>query len=121
MRLLNEFVEEVERDYNHPSIIAWIPINESWGVFSPRKDPKRSAYTLSLFYLIKSIDSTRLVIDNDGWWHTKTDICTRHYYADSQSIQLPNSLEEEIENQEQVEPEIYLKPYKYTNVTDYLQ
>ena len=115
MRLLNEFIEEVERDYNHPSIIVWVPINESWGVFSPRRNPKRAAYTLSLFYLVKSIDSTRLVVDDDGWWHTKTDICTRHYYADSQSIQLPNSLEEEISNQELAVIETYLKPYKYTN------
>lgn len=114
-RLLNEFVDEIERDYNHPSIISWVPINESWGIFSPRKDPKRLNYTLALFHLIKSIDSTRLVIDDDGWWHTKTDICTRHYYADSQMIQLPNSLEEEIENQEQARLEIYLKPHKYTN------
>jgi len=115
MRLLNEFVEEIERDYNHPSIIAWVPINESWGIFSPRRDPKRAAYTLSLFYLIKSIDSTRLVIDDDGWWHTKTDICTRHYYADSKSIKLPNSLKEEKQIHEQAELEIYLKPYKYDN------
>ena len=115
LSLINEFVEEIERDYNHPSIIAWVPINESWGVFSPRRDPKRAAYTLSLFHLIKSVDSTRLVVDDDGWWHTKTDICTRHYYADSQSIKLPNSLEEEIKNQEQAGVEIYLKPYKYTN------
>ncbi|MCK4287279.1 MAG: glycoside hydrolase family 2, partial [Candidatus Lokiarchaeota archaeon] len=115
MRLLIEFVEEIERDYNHPSIITWVPINESWGIFSPRRDPKRAAYTLSLFYLIKSIDSTRLVIDDDGWWHTKTDICTRHYYADSQSIKLPNSLKEEKQLHEQAELEIYLKPYKYDN------
>jgi len=115
MRLLNEFIEEVERDYNHPSIIAWVPINESWGVFSPRRDPKRADYTLSLFHLIKSIDSTRLIVDDDGWWHTKTDICTRHYYADSQSIKLPNSLEEEKQLHEQAELEIYLKPYKYSN------
>ncbi|MHA2182312.1 MAG: glycoside hydrolase family 2 protein, partial [Promethearchaeota archaeon] len=113
MSLLNEFVEEIERDYNHPSIITWVPINESWGVFSPRKDPKRAAYTLSLFHLIKSIDSTRLVVDDDGWWHTKTDICTRHYYADAKKIKLPNSLQEEIETHEKGTVEIYLKPYKY--------
>ncbi|MFW9823652.1 MAG: glycoside hydrolase family 2 protein [Candidatus Thorarchaeota archaeon] len=115
MNLLTEFVKEIERDYNHPSIIAWTPINESWGVFSPRRDRKRAAFTLSLFYLIKSLDSTRLVIDDDGWWHTKTDICTRHYYADVDSIELPNSLDEEIQSHENGRVEIYLKPYKYDN------
>lgn len=114
-RLLNEFVEEIERDYNHPSIIVWVPINESWGVFSPRKDPKRAAYTLSLYYLIKSIDSTRLVVDDDGWWHTRTDICTRHYYSITKSISLPNSLTEEKQKHEKSRIDIYLKPYKYSD------
>ncbi|MHA2280669.1 MAG: glycoside hydrolase family 2 protein [Promethearchaeota archaeon] len=113
MRLLNEFIEEIERDYNHPSIIVWVPINESWGVFSPRRDPKRAAYTLSLYHLIKSIDSTRLVVDDDGWWHTKTDICTRHYYSITKSIHLPNSLTEEKQTHEKSRIEIYLKPHKY--------
>ncbi|GAH22909.1 unnamed protein product, partial [marine sediment metagenome] len=27
LKLINEFVAEVERDYNHPSIIAWAPLN----------------------------------------------------------------------------------------------
>ncbi|MHA2128908.1 MAG: glycoside hydrolase family 2 protein, partial [Promethearchaeota archaeon] len=69
MRLLNEFVEEIERDFNHPSIITWVPINESWGVQGSRRDTKRTDYTLSLYHLIKSIDPTRLVVDDDGWWH----------------------------------------------------
>jgi beta-galactosidase/beta-glucuronidase len=115
MSLLNEFIEEIERDYNHPSIIVWVPINESWGVFSPRRDPKRAAYTLSLYHLIKSIDSTRLVVDDDGWWHTRTDICTRHYYSITKSINLPNSLIEEKQIHEKSRIEIYLKPYKYTD------
>ena len=31
-RFTAEWQELVARDYNHPSIIAWVPINESWGV-----------------------------------------------------------------------------------------
>ena len=30
-RLANEWMKEIFRDYNHPSIVAWTPINESWG------------------------------------------------------------------------------------------
>jgi beta-galactosidase/beta-glucuronidase len=30
--MIGEWTEAVERDYNHPSIIMWIPLNESWGV-----------------------------------------------------------------------------------------
>ena len=31
-RFTREWTEAVERDYNHPSIIMWVPINESWGI-----------------------------------------------------------------------------------------
>jgi len=43
LRLINEFVAEVERDYNHPSIIAWVPLNEGWGISGVEKDPKHPA------------------------------------------------------------------------------
>lgn len=112
VRLLNEFITEIERDYNHPSIIIWVPINESWGVRSrSRRDSKRAFYTLSLYYLIKSIDPTRLVIDDDGWWHTETDICSRHFYSDIK--QLPKLFEDEIKNHKRAFPKVYLKPFKY--------
>ena len=35
-----EWEELVARDYNHPSIIAWVPINESWGVPQILTDPR---------------------------------------------------------------------------------
>ena len=31
-RLRREWIEVLERDHSHPCIIAWVPINESWGV-----------------------------------------------------------------------------------------
>ena len=31
-RIYAEWMEAVERDYNHPCIVAWVPLNESWGV-----------------------------------------------------------------------------------------
>jgi len=114
LNLLNEFVEEIERDFNHPSIIVWVPLNEGWGVPGAEKSPKRAFYIRSLSFLIKSIDPTRLVVDNDGWWHTDaTDICTRHFYANVNK--LPKSLEDEINNHEQPNRKAYLNPYRYNN------
>ncbi len=112
LRLINEFVAEIERDYNHPSIIAWVPLNEGWGVSGAEKDPKRGYYTSSLYFLIKSIDSTRLIIDDDGWWHTEhNDICTRHFYSTSDL--LPATLDEEISSHKTSAPKPYLKPSEY--------
>jgi len=82
LRLINQFVAEIERDYNHPSIITWVPINEGWGVSGSEKDPKRGHYASALYFLIKSIDPTRLIIDDDGWWHTENnDVFTTHFYS----------------------------------------
>ncbi len=112
LRLINEFVAEIERDYNHPSIIAWVPLNEGWGVSGAEKDPKRGYYTSSLYFLIKSIDSTRLIIDDDGWWHTEhNDICTRHFYSTTDL--LPATLDEEISSHKTSAPKPYLKPFEY--------
>lgn len=36
--------------------------------------------SLRLPYHVKSLDPTRLVIGNDGWEMTKTDICAIHHY-----------------------------------------
>jgi beta-galactosidase/beta-glucuronidase len=76
-----EWIEAVERDYNHPSIIMWVPINESWGTDNLR-DPRQQNHLMSLYTLTKSLDATRLVIDNDGWEHTAmTDLFAFHDYS----------------------------------------
>lgn len=79
-RLTNEWIEIVERDYNHPSIVSWVPINESWGVPYIRTNLQQQHHSLTLYHLIHSLDMTRLVISNDGWELTETDICAIHNY-----------------------------------------
>jgi beta-galactosidase/beta-glucuronidase len=80
-RFTREWIEAMERDMNHPSIVMWIPINESWGV-SDVSDPRQTAHLKALYHLTKSLDPTRPVIDNDGWEHTDTtDLFGIHDYA----------------------------------------
>lgn len=80
-RLTREWLEHVNRDYNHPSIIIWVPINESWGIPDVR-DPRQQAHLKAMYMLTKSLDSRRLVIDNDGWEHTDcTDLFAVHDYS----------------------------------------
>ena len=79
-RLMAEWGEAVARDYNHPSIVAWVPVNESWGVPNIARDPQHQALALALYYQCKAMDSTRLVVGNDGWEMTKSDICAIHNY-----------------------------------------
>ena len=81
-RFVGEWQEAVARDYNHPSIVAWVPLNESWGVPDVLTDATQQEHVKSLYRLTRSLDATRLVVDNDGWEHTDaTDLMTLHDYA----------------------------------------
>ncbi len=80
-RFTAEWIQAVERDYNHPSIIMWVPINESWGA-PDLSDPRQQNHLKALYALTKSLDATRPVIDNDGWEHVDTtDLFAIHDYA----------------------------------------
>lgn len=80
-RITREWLEAVARDYNHPSIIIWVPLNESWGIPNAR-DPRQQAHLKAMYMLTKSLDNTRLIIDNDGWEHTdSTDLFAIHDYS----------------------------------------
>jgi beta-galactosidase/beta-glucuronidase len=81
-RFVGEWQEAVARDYNHPSIVAWVPVNESWGVPQVLTSPRQQAHLKSLYQLTHSLDATRPVVDNDGWEHVDTtDLFTLHDYA----------------------------------------
>lgn len=75
-----EWQEIVTQNYNHPSIITWVPFNESWGVPEIATDKKQQDFTRGIYYLTKAIDPYRPVITNDGWEHTISDIITLHDY-----------------------------------------
>ena len=76
--MLPQWLDSIERDYNHPCIIGWCPHNETW-------DLDRRAQidsNISVIYkATKRVDPTRPVIDTSGFYHTeKTDIFDVHDY-----------------------------------------
>ena len=73
-------LEMVERDYNHPCIITWVPFNESWGIRDVLWDRRQQAFAESMYHLIRSVDDTRLISTNDGWEAVRTDIIGIHDY-----------------------------------------
>ncbi|ANS73873.1 glycoside hydrolase family 2 [Paenibacillus yonginensis] len=78
-----EWLEIVRQQYNHPSIITWVPFNESWGIPYILHDQRQQKFTESIYHLTKSIDPYRPVITNDGWEHTISDIITLHDYVET--------------------------------------
>lgn len=77
--VLPEWTEEVERDFNHPSIVGWCPFNESWS-YDGRKqcdDVLRLVYDTT-----KLLDPTRPMIDSSGGKHIDhTDVVDTHNYT----------------------------------------
>ena len=75
---------QVERDYNHPSIFAWVNFNETWGLrFKEGGYTKESQdWVRSMYHLTKSLDLSRLVEDQSACNrdHVETDINSWHSY-----------------------------------------
>lgn len=79
--LTREWLEIVRRDRSHPSVITWVPLNESWGVQHGAHDAAQQHYGLALAHLTRALDPARPVVSNDGWEHTDSDIWTVHDYS----------------------------------------
>jgi beta-galactosidase/beta-glucuronidase len=79
-RLSREWTAVIQRDYSHPCIVSWVPINESWGVPNLPDNPRERHYVQALYHLTKTLDATRPVIGNDGWESVATDIIGIHDY-----------------------------------------
>ena len=86
-RLAREWLEALDRDRSHPSIVTWVPVNESWGVQDIAHDPAQRAFARALVELTRAIDPSRPVISNDGWEHLESDIFSVHDYdADADAL-----------------------------------
>jgi len=105
-RLTREWLDAVRRDYSHPCIVAWVPLNESWGVPNLERDPAQRAFVRALFHLTKALDPTRPVLGNDGWQHVAGDIFGVHDYAmDGDTLRARYGSREAIERTfEEIEP-----------------
>ncbi|MFA6076254.1 MAG: sugar-binding domain-containing protein [Negativicutes bacterium] len=85
-RLMIEWANVLRRDYNHPCIMAWVPLNASRGVPLIGVDDEQQSLSLSLYMMTKTLDTTRFVISNDGWEHTSSDILGVHNYHTAETL-----------------------------------
>ena len=66
----------VLRDRNHPSLVTWTPLNETWS----SRDGEYTRFVRDIYNVTKAIDPTRPVNDASGDDHVVTDIWTVHNY-----------------------------------------
>ncbi len=78
-----EWIEAVKRDFNHPSIVGWCPLNEVWD--KNYKSPQFSLMEMA-YLATKAFDPTRPCIDSSGGFHVATDIYDLHNYEQDPDI-----------------------------------
>ena len=88
--ITNEWQEVINVAKNFTSVIAYVPLNESWGVREIKTSKEQQNFAKSLYYLTKSLDGTRLVSTNDGFENIEdSDILSIHDYDIKSADEFP--------------------------------
>ncbi|MBQ7353593.1 MAG: beta-galactosidase [Clostridia bacterium] len=74
---LLEWQRELKRDFNHPSIIGWCPLNETWDYEYRHQNDD---FIRALYYTTKAIDTTRPCVGTSGNYQVVSDIYDLHDY-----------------------------------------
>ena len=77
----------IQRDRNHPAVVAWCLFNETWvlGRDKLKNDRDTQDWVLQMWTEVKQqLDPSRLVEDNSPcrYDHVKTDVNSWHFYID---------------------------------------
>ena len=82
-----QWLEAILRDYSHPAIVGWCPLNETHQVYGDRITTLDDA-TRALFLACKALDTTRPVLDTSGYSHRviEADIYDSHDYIDDKDF-----------------------------------
>jgi beta-galactosidase/beta-glucuronidase len=79
--LTTEWIELVRRYRSHPSVVVWVPVNESWGVQDIATVRAQQQFSQSLVSLTRALDPSRPAVSNEGWEHVDSDILGLHDYT----------------------------------------
>ena len=86
-RFTNEWTETVEQYFNHPSIITWCPLNETWTDLDDTGKERDIRFVESVYKTTKILDPTRPCVDVSGGFHGKhTDLFDFHCYHNAAEI-----------------------------------
>jgi beta-galactosidase/beta-glucuronidase len=77
-----QWLEALERDYSHPSVVGWCGLNETQQPLTDRGQVLDDA-TRAMFLAAKAMDATRPVLDASGYSHrvAETDVWDSHNYT----------------------------------------
>jgi beta-galactosidase/beta-glucuronidase len=78
---ITQWLEALQRDYSHPAIVGWCPLNETWQRLHDRITDLDDG-TRGMFLATKAMDTSRPVLDTSGYSHRvlEADIYDSHDY-----------------------------------------
>ncbi|MFC8564592.1 glycoside hydrolase family 2 protein [Streptomyces sp. NPDC057245] len=78
---VQEWLEVLERDHSHPSVIGWCPMNETWQDYGDRITALDDVMR-AMFLATKAHDTSRPVLDTSGYAHRipESDVFDSHDY-----------------------------------------
>ena len=78
---ITQWLEVLARDYSHPAIVGWCPLNETWQDYGDRIT-QLDDVTRGMFLATKAMDTSRPVLDASGYSHRvrETDVYDSHDY-----------------------------------------
>jgi beta-galactosidase/beta-glucuronidase len=85
-RLLREWADVVTAHRGYPSVVAWVPLNEGWGVQEAEVDPRQRALVRGLTAIADALDGTRPVSADDGWETLGGGILGVHDYTQDPQV-----------------------------------
>ncbi|WP_163540940.1 glycoside hydrolase family 2 protein [Occultella kanbiaonis] len=79
---ITQWLEVLDRDVSHPSIVGWCPLNETWQVLHDRMTDLDDV-TRGMWLATKAADPSRPVLDTSGYSHRvlETDVYDSHNYT----------------------------------------
>ncbi len=79
---VTQWLESLERDYSHPSIVGWCGLNETHQPLSDRMQVLDDV-TRAMFLAAKAMDTSRPVLDASGYSHRvpESDVWDSHNYT----------------------------------------
>lgn len=84
---ISEWEEVLRRDFNHPSVITWCPLNEIWGAWEEPDKKGDVRFSQIVYHFTKIFDATRPCVDVSGGVHGGiTDIFDFHSYEKPEDL-----------------------------------
>ena len=89
--IVNQWQDIVCEARKCTSVIAYVPLNESWGTRDIKVNKNQQDFARSLYYITRCLDSTRFISTNDGFENlNESDVVSVHDYVVKNATEFPD-------------------------------